>query len=84
MAVTRCEIGLTLTNASSGPGRVEGSTNALLRNVRGKIAMKPAFITALGERISRPRVVNTHDSPNENTTTSASPASRPGRPAGGS
>ena len=29
--------------------------------------MKPAFITALGERISRPSVVNTQESPNENT-----------------
>ena len=34
--------------------------------------MKPAFITALGERRISPSVVNTHESANENTITSAS------------
>ena len=47
-AVARIEIGLTLTNASSAPGSVSGSTKTLLRNVSGKIAMKPAFMTAFG------------------------------------
>ena len=41
-------IGFTLTNASSALGSVSGSTNTFDRNVSGKIAMKPAFITALG------------------------------------
>ena len=36
--------------------------------------MKPAFITAFGERISRPSVVKTHERPKANTTTSASAA----------
>ena len=43
--------------------------------------MKPAFMTALGVRISSPSVVKTHDSPNANTTTSAIAASTPGTPA---
>ena len=45
--------------------------------------MKPAFMTALGERISSPSVVNTQERPNANTTTSASAASAPGTPAPG-
>ena len=52
-------IGLTLTNASSALGSVSGSTNTLDRNVSGKIAMKPAFMTAFGERRSSPSVVKT-------------------------
>src|SRR5215211_7277242 len=71
-AVARTETGLTFTNASSALGSVSGSTNTLLRNVTGKIPMKPAFITAFGDRSSSPSVVNTHDSPNANTITSAS------------
>ena len=45
--------------------------------------MKPAFMTALGERISSPSVVNTHERPNAKTTTSASAATTPGTPASG-
>ena len=45
--------------------------------------MKPAFITALGVRSSSPSVVNTHDSPNANTSTSAIAATTPGSPASG-
>ena len=65
------QIGFTFTNASSTLGSVSGSTNALDRNVSGKMNMKPAFITALGERSSRPSVVNTQLTPNANTTVSA-------------
>ncbi len=45
--------------------------------------MKPAFITAFGVRSSRPRVVNTQESPKANATTRASAASTPGTPAPG-
>ena len=45
--------------------------------------MNPAFITAFGERSSSPSVENTHDSPNENATTSASAATTPTTPAPG-
>ena len=45
--------------------------------------MKPAFITALGERSSSPSVVKTHDRPKEKTTTSASAATTPPTPAPG-
>ena len=82
-ASARIEIGLTSTNASSAAGSVSGSTNTLLRNVSGKIPMKPAFITAFGDRSNSPSVVNTHDRPKANTTTSASAASTPGAPPSG-
>ncbi len=49
----------------------------------GKIAMKPAFITALGERISRPSVVNTQESAKANSTVIPSAASTPGTPPSG-
>jgi hypothetical protein len=62
---------------------VAGSTKTLDRNVSGKMPMKPAFITAFGERISRPSTENTHDSPNEKTTTSASAATAPPNPPSG-
>ncbi|GAA2292373.1 hypothetical protein GCM10010149_44980 [Nonomuraea roseoviolacea subsp. roseoviolacea] len=40
-AVTRCETGLTRTNAASQPGRVSTRTNAFDRNVSGnKIIME--------------------------------------------
>ena len=45
--------------------------------------MKPAFMTALGERSSRPIVVNTHERPKANTITSASAATTPPTPASG-
>ena len=45
--------------------------------------MKPAFMTAFGERSSRPSVVNTQDRPNANTITSASAATTPPTPAPG-
>ncbi len=45
--------------------------------------MKPAFMTALGERSRRPRVVNTHDRPKAKVTTRASAASAPPTPASG-
>ena len=77
-ASARIEIGLTLTNASSALGSVSGSTNTLLRKVSGKIAMNPAFMTALGERSSSPSVVNTHDRPKANTIVRASAATTPG------
>jgi hypothetical protein len=82
-AVTRNEIGFAFTTASSALGSVFGSTNVLLRNVSGKSAMNPAFMTAFGDRISRPIVVNTQARPNENTTTSATAASTPSQPASG-
>jgi hypothetical protein len=82
-ASARIEIGLTLTNASSALGSVSGSTKTLLRNVSGKIPMKPAFITALGVRSSSPSVVKTHDRPKAKTITSASAATTPGTPAPG-
>ena len=69
--MARIEIGFTFTNASSTLGSVSGSTNTFDRNVSGKMPMKPAFITALGERSSRPSVVNTQLSPNENAIVSA-------------
>ena len=63
---------------------MSGSTKTFERNVSGKIAMKPAFITALGERMTSPSVVKTHERPNANTTTSASAATTPPTPASGS
>ena len=45
--------------------------------------MKPAFMTALGDRISSPSVVNTHARPNENATTSSIAATTPGTPPSG-
>lgn len=45
--------------------------------------MKPGFITAFGERSSRPSVLNTQERPKANTTTSASAATAPGTPASG-
>ena len=63
-ASARIEIGFTFTNASSRPGSVSGSTKTLLRKVSGKIPMKPAFMTAFGERISSPSVVKTQESAN--------------------
>ena len=45
--------------------------------------MKPAFMTALGERSSSPSVVKTHERPKANTITSAIAASTPGTPAPG-
>ena len=39
--------------------------------------MKPAFMTAFGERSSRPSVVKTQERPNAKTITSASAASTP-------
>ena len=77
------EIGFTFTNASSTLGSVSGSTNALDRNVSGKMNMKPAFITALGERRSSPSVVNSQLTPNENTTVSPSAAITPSAPPSG-
>jgi hypothetical protein len=47
------EIGLTSTKASNARGSVCGSTKTSLR----EIPKKPAFMTALGERRSRPSVV---------------------------
>ena len=41
--------------------------------------MKPAFMTAFGERISRPSVVKTQESPKAKTITSASAATTRGR-----
>ena len=73
------EIGFTFTNASSTAGSVSGSHEALDRNVSGKMPMKPAFITALGERRSRPSVVNSQLTPNANTTVSPSAAITPAR-----
>jgi hypothetical protein len=82
-AVVRIEMGLTSTNASSAAGSVSGSTKTLLRKVSGKIAMKPAFMTALGDRIRRPSVVKAHERPKANTVTSASAATTPPTPAPG-
>jgi hypothetical protein len=83
VAVTSWEIGFTPTNASSQPGSVRGSTKVLLRNVSGKSAMKPVFMTAFGARRISPSVVKTHARPKANTTTSRTPASSPARPAPG-
>jgi len=82
-ALTRCEIGFAFTNASSPAGSVSGSTYTLLRKVSGKMLMKPAFMTAFGERISMPIVVNTQDRPNAKTTTRPIAASTPLTPASG-
>ena len=81
-AVTRCEIGFASTNASSPLGSVSGSTNVFERKVMGNSAMKPPFMTAFGERSSRPIVMNTHASPNEKTTTSPIAATVPGTESG--
>ncbi len=45
--------------------------------------MKPAFITAFGERSSRPSTENAHDRPNANSTTSPSAAAAPATPPSG-
>ena len=45
--------------------------------------MKPAFMTALGVRSSRPSVVKTQHSPKANTSISAIAATTPGTPAVG-
>jgi hypothetical protein len=42
--------------------------------------MKPAFMTALGARISSPRVVKIQESPKANSTTIPSAATTPGTP----
>ena len=83
-AVARIETGLTSTNASSAAGRVSGSTKTFERNVIGKMPMKPAFMTAFGERSSSPSVVKTHERPKAKTITSAIAARTPPspRPAG--
>jgi hypothetical protein len=55
----------------------------LLRKVSGKMLMKPAFIVAWGDRITRPKLVNTQERPNEKRTTSATEARTPGTPLSG-
>ena len=82
-AVARSETGLTSTNPRSTDGSVAGSTNTLDRNVSGKMPMKPAFMTAFGDRSTSPSVVNTHESPNAKMTTSARAAATPTIPASG-
>ncbi len=82
-AVARIETGLMFTKASSPAGNVSGSTKTLERKVSGKMLMKPAFMTALGERSRRPMVVKTQDSAKAKTTTSASAAATPPMPASG-
>ena len=81
--VARIEIGLTSTKACSQLGSVSGSTNTFDRNVSGNRPVKPAFMTAFGERISRPSVVKTQERPKAKTITSASAATIPSRPSSG-
>src|SRR5918996_2235237 len=82
-AVTRCEIGLTSTNASSQPGSVSGSTNTLLRKTSGNRAIEPALETAFGARINSPTAANPQARPAAKATTRATAATTPGRPASG-
>jgi hypothetical protein len=70
---------LTFTNASRGARqRVD---EAVAEELTGKIAIKAAFITAFGERKSRPIVIKTQERANATTITGARAASVPGTPA---
>ena len=78
-AVARIEIGLTLDERLEPAGqRLRLDEDVADRNVSGKMPMKPAFMTAFGERSSSPSVVNTHDRPNAKTTPARAPRRTPG------
>ena len=55
-----------------------GSTKTLLRNVSGKITIMLTPITDFSVRSIRPNIVQIHEKANENTSSSATPASTPG------
>ena len=79
VTVASTETGFTLTNASSDPGSVSGSTNTFDKNVRGKMVTNPAFITALGAPHDQ---TDGHEDPrqSESETTTRPPSTRPQRP----
>ena len=59
-ALTRCESGLTFTNACSQPGIVEAWTNALLPNDSGKMSRNITPCTAPAVRTVMPTHSETH------------------------
>ncbi|GAA3077053.1 hypothetical protein GCM10017600_08360 [Streptosporangium carneum] len=61
-AVTRCETGLTRTNAASGSGMVSTGTNAFDRNVSGNRIIMEMPCTAWALRAMVPTQVKTHAS----------------------
>src|SRR5580658_6470519 len=70
-AVIRWLTGFTSTNPRSQPGIVAGLTNALLARVSGNWMAMLMTLTAWGDRSSRPRVVQIHETLNAKTMTSA-------------
>src|SRR6185312_6620340 len=59
-ALTRCESGLTFTNACSQPGIVEACTNALLPNDSGNMSRNMTPRTAPAVRTVMPTHSETH------------------------
>lgn len=75
--MTRTVTGFTATNACSADGMVAGSTKLLLAKVSGVRIIMLTPITALGDRISSPRIVNAQPMPNAKTNRSATAATSP-------
>ncbi|GAA4193020.1 hypothetical protein GCM10023074_13570 [Microbispora amethystogenes] len=83
MAVTRCETGLTRTNAASQPGSVSTGTNAFDRNVSGNRIIIEMPCTAWALRAIVPTQVKAHASDQPVTTASRIAASTPAGPPSG-
>ncbi|GII57353.1 hypothetical protein Pth03_57420 [Planotetraspora thailandica] len=83
-AVTRCETGLTRTNAASQPGRVSMGTNAFDRNVKGNkiIIEMPCTAWALRAMVPTQVKIQASDQPVQiasRIAASTPPAPPPGR-----
>ncbi|GGS79249.1 hypothetical protein GCM10010176_023140 [Nonomuraea spiralis] len=80
VAVTRCETGLTRTNAASQPGRVSTGTNAFDRNVSGNRIIIEMPCTAWALRAIVPTQVKIHASDQPVQIASRTAASTPPTP----
>ncbi|GAA1258784.1 hypothetical protein GCM10009677_07020 [Sphaerisporangium rubeum] len=83
-AVTRCETGLTRTNAASALGRVSTGTKAFDRNVSGKriIMETPCTVRALWTSVPTQVKIHASDQPvkiDNRIAASTPPAPPPGR-----
>ncbi|GII63627.1 hypothetical protein Skr01_37120 [Sphaerisporangium krabiense] len=83
VAVTRCETGLTRTNAASQSGSVSTRTNAFDTNVSGNKIIMEMPCTAWALRAIVPTQVNTHASDQPVKIASRIAASTPPAPPSG-
>jgi hypothetical protein len=82
-AVTRCDTGLTSTNAFSHPGSVSAGTNAFDANVSGNSTIIEMPWTDDAERAITPKKAKIQDSAHALTTTSSPAATTPTAPPSG-